>query len=725
MTDLSTLSDTDLMAAYQQSLGGTASELPERASTPIGPNGQPIPRITVGAPDPSKMSDEELRAAYDSHQPSAGDAALGLAQAGGIGVAKGTIGLAGMAGDLQTLAGKAGEWLRSKVPSLPEPSEEDKRLAERYGGRGDLGPSFPLPTSEDIQGLVEKVTGPFRKPQNQAEADAQTVGEFLPAALAGPGGLARKVVTQAVVPATSSIIAGRYSDQNPYVKALAGFLGGATGALASGPSSVQQIIRSKIPASVTEQDITRAGQLIDHAQTRGVALTWPEALTRVTGQPILTDSQRVLESHGQTRAQMNEFFADRPVQIENAARAQFDQTGARNVMPSSLGPEAGGIAGGVINRVRGAINQATRPSYDAARQSLVPTQVHAAMMADPLFEQALNAVRNDPARNSFIRGLSDRSTVVYDAVKQELAERATNLSNPLQPGHSQTASAATGALGGDVRNIAVAADRHAMGLPPGQGTGNLEHALNEQARLRAEYLEPLQRGPLGKIADKDQTTQKAMNALFPENPLPNSEGEIRVAIRALVGQRPAVAEQLVRAHAEMTFNEAARALQGGANQFVGARFAKELAGNPQQRANLRAAIESLPNGADRWAGMEQLLDIAAATGARQPKGSLTAFNALEIPSMTTGGLQSLAAKGASPSKWMSFANDTFKDWSLGRNLDQLARIITDPRSGDALRQIVRIPPGSDRALVMAGRLIGQLGAATTEQRNQPRQANGN
>jgi hypothetical protein len=33
-----------------------------------------------------------------------------------------------------------------------------------------------------------------------------------------------------------------------------------------------------------------------------------------------------------------------------------------------------------------------------------------------------------------------------------------------------------------------------------------------------------------------------------------------------------------------------RELQGGANQFAGARFAKQIAGNPQQRANLKAAI---------------------------------------------------------------------------------------------------------------------------------------
>lgn len=643
----------------------------------------------------------------------------GLAKAGGVGVAKGAIGLAGLPGDLQTLAGKAGDWLKEHAPSLPEPTEQDKRAAERFGGRGDLGPSFPLPTSEQIQGAIEKVTGPFRKPQNQAEKDAETAGEFLPAALAGPGGIVRKVALQDALPAAATIVAGRYSDQNPYVKALAGVLAGGAGLLASSPSSVQQIIRSKLPASVTEQDITRAGQLIEHAQTRGVQLTWPEALTRVTGQPVLTDTQRILESHGQTRGQMGEFFADRPAQVENAARAQLDQVGTAHPNPSTLGPEVGAVAEGVINRVRGAINQATKPSYDAAQQSLVPQSVHAAMRADPLFVDALDAVRNNPAKNAFIRGQSDRSAVVYDAVKKELEERARNAANPINPNASQQVSAAAGSLGSDVRDIAVAADRHAMGLVPGQGTGNLEHALAEQQRLRATYLEPLQRGPLGKIADKDQTTKKAMDALFPSNPLPNSEGEIRTAVRALVGQRPAVAEQLVRAHAEMVFNEAARELQGGASQFAGAKFAKVIAGNPQQRANLQAAVESLPNGAARWEGFERLLDIMSATGSRQAKGSLTAFNDLEVKSMTTGGLQSLAAKGLSPGKWMSLANDTFNAWSTGKNLDAMARLITDPRAGDAFRQILRVPSGSDRALVMVGRILGQLGAATTEQRNQP------
>jgi len=316
----------------------------------------------------------------------------GIVKQLGVGLAKGATGLAGLPGDLQNLAQKGVDYVKSKLPDdihWPEPSEEGKKYAEKYGSSGDLGPSFPMPTSEDIQGAIEKVTGPWRKPQNQTEADAETGGEFVPAALAGPGSLIRKLFAQAFVPAAASITAGRLSNQNPYVKALAGFVAGVGGAVASGPSSVESIIRSKIPASVTEADITRAGQLIEHGQARGVTLTWPEALSRVTGQPVLTDTQRILESHGQTRAAMNDVLSPRAGQVERAARNEFDTSlGPASQNPSMIGPQAQQLAENTLNRMRAAINRATRPSYDAAGQTLVPVQVHGAMMADPLFEDA-------------------------------------------------------------------------------------------------------------------------------------------------------------------------------------------------------------------------------------------------------------------------------------------------------------------------------------------------
>jgi hypothetical protein len=688
-------------------MSDTWDSFPSAAPTESG-----NPRIRI-----TPASEADRGSSWDSFPSEKPTDYAGVAKQAGVGIAKGAAGLAGLPGDLQQLAQTGVDYVKSKLPDdfhWPEPSEAGKKYAEKYGSSGDLGPSFPMPTSADIQGAIEKVTGPWRKPQTQTEADAETGGEFIPAALAGPGNFIRKLITQAAIPAVASVTAGRLTDQNPYVKALAGFVAGGAGALASGPSSAESIIRSKIPASVTEQDITRAGQLIDHGQARGVTVTWPEALSRVTGQPVLTDTQRILESHGQTRAAMNDVLAPRAAQVEHATRNELGQTfGPASQNPSMLGPQAQQAAEGTLNQMRAAINRATRPSYDAAGQTLVPVQVHAAMIADPLFEDALNAVRNDPARNAMVRGHSDRSVAVYDAVKKELQERSQNASNPVQPGHSQAVASSTGQMADTVRNVAIASDRQVAGGPG--AVSNYEQALADQARLRQQYLEPLQRGPLGKLAETPDT-KRAINALFPSNPLPASEGEIRDAVGAVARARPAVAQQLVRAHAEMVFNEAARDLQGGANAFSGAKFAKMIAGNSQQRANLRAAVEALPNGQERWQGFEQLLDVLSATGTRQPKGSLTAFNALEVSSMSNSGLMDIATKGASPGKWMSFANDTFKAWSLGRNLDQIARILTDPRSGDALRQIVRIPAGSDRALVMTGRIIAQFGAATTEQR---------
>lgn len=695
-----------------------------------GPNLGPLQR----APDDWSAFPEAASQDWSAFPEAGTVSAEGLAKAGAFGVAKGAIGLVGMPGDAQQLAKKAGEWISEKLsgdkvsnqslsdlvgkpdragtiidlsgkntPGTIAFENRDKQSTFRPAS-GDLPGSYELPTSADIQGGIEKVTGPFRKPQNQTEEDAQTVGEFLPAALAGPGGIARKVITQDAIPAAASIVAGRYSDQSPYIKALAGFLAGGAGVALSGPSSAEQLLRSKLPGSVSEQDITRAGQLIDHARQRGVALTWPEALTRVTGQPVLTDTQRILESHSQTRPQMQEFFADRPAQVEGAARSEFDNLGNLPASPSTIGPQARDVADNTLSGVRQQINQAAEPFYNAAEGVRLTPAEMSHVRAIPGWTEARDAVRNNPQIGWRVEHLPDDSVGFLNAVKKHFDQAAENSASKFNPARNKEVQSSNEMAASAVRQIGEAK------------SADYQIALEIQRQGRQQFLEPLLQGPLGRLAKKDTTTQKAINALFPENPVPGTEGEIRNAVFALSQQRPAVAEALVRAHVEMVFNQASRDLQGGANQFAGAKFAVKLAGGAQQRANLQAAIEALPNGNARWGGFEHLLDIMAATGARQPKGSLTAFNQLEVQSMSGNGLASLAAKGASPGKYWTAAHDAFKSWTLGRNLDRLAQIITDPRSGDALRQIVRIPAGSDRAANAVGRLLLQLGASTTEQR---------
>jgi hypothetical protein len=623
---------------------------------------------------------------------SSADSAIGMAKQAGVGVAKGAIGLAGLPGDITDLLTKgsqaAGNFVADKLglEHAPEP-----------------GPSG-VQNSADIQKQVEQITGPFREPQNQNEADAQTVGEFLPAALAGPGNFARKVITQDIIPAAASITAGRFSDQNPYVKALAGFLGGVGAGVALKPGQAADTLRKQLPEFVTDAHITRAGNLINAAEQRGITLTWPEALSKVTGQPVLTDLQRVLESHPKSRTQMQTFMADRPQQVEGAARDQFDQLAAQHPNPSMIGPEAGKVASGEVDNVRGQINATSDPYYKAAEGVLLTPAEMSHVRSIPGYTEARDAVRGNPQINWRVAHLPDHSVGFLNEVKKQFDQAAENAASKFNPAKNHQVQASNEMAASALKQIGI------------HKSADYEIALEIQKQAREQFLEPLLKGPLGQLAKKDPTTKRAVAALFPSSPEAGTEGEVRNAVFAIAQRRPAVAEQLVRAHAEKVFNVAAKKLQSGENQFSGAKFAVRIAGNAQQRANLQAAVEALPNGTARWEGFNNLLDILEATGTRQPKGSLTSFNSQELKAMEGGGAAALAATAASPGKWWTFVNDKYKSWSLGHNLDQLARIITNPNAGRALMTISRIPVGSARAEAIAGRLILQLGASSTEPR---------
>src|SRR5690606_24911356 len=214
-----------------------------------------------------------------------------------------------------------------------------------------------------------------------------------------------------------------------------------------------------------------------------------------------------------------------------------------------------------------------------------------------------------------------------------------------------------------------------------QASPEFAQAVQVQADLRQRYLDPLLQGPLGKIASKDTATQDAINALFPKNPLPNSQAEIGRTVGMLSKRNAYAARQLVRAHIESTFNQATRELQSGANQFGGAGFAAKLKGNPQQAANLEASVRALPNGDQVWEGFNKLLNVLEAQGQRQRIGSQTAFNTEAIKDLQSGSpLGTAATLGAGAGiSWPRKALETVERWRLGRNVDEIAALITDPQ----------------------------------------------
>jgi hypothetical protein len=356
--------------------------------------------------------------------------------------------------------------------------------------------------------------------------------------------------------------------------------------------------------------------------------------------------------------------------------------------------------------VRQTINDISRPHYQASEGITFSRNEMDQINQIPLVAQTARDIRASELLNARVRNLPDNSIGFLNKVKQELDTAAENIARPTTEQRNVSSAGTLQESANQLRDALISKSAGTFNIGT-QQAGHYGTALGLQEGLRRGYLEPLLQGPLGRIINAPET-QGAINALFPRNPLPNSAQEITRTVSALANRNATAAEQLVRAHAESVFNEAARSLGAEGRQFTGGSFAVRLAGNPQQRANLQAAIEALPNGPQRWAGFQRFLDTMEATGRRQQMGSLTEFNRQELQALSGSGALGEAAKiGLSPGKWLTFMGDKFQHWQLGHNLDEIARIITDPASANLLRRIVNMPAGSPAANAIAARIMLQ------------------
>lgn len=626
-----------------------------------------------------------------------------VAKSAGIGVVKGSIKIPGMIGDARELANSAfdklfsyaGQKLGVSTEQIDAMRRETQDALEK-GRAAATGTKFP--TSQELQDSVESVTGPFYKPQTRPGEYAETVGEFAPGAVMLGGNPISNVVKFAAIPGIASEAADSYAKGTklePYARPAAAIAAGAGASALMRPSTAERIIRGYLPDYINKDHIDRAEKLVSYAAQRGVNLTWPEALSRVTGQPVLTDMQRIIESSPTSRTGLQTFMGARPRQIDVAARDAFDRIAPRSPQPSQLGPELSAGAGETLDATRRGINGAAKPFYDKAANTTLTQNEMRKVLAIPGFAAAREAVRNDPQLNRYVSHLPDNSVGFLNEVKKYFNQQGKNAAAPFQ----QNASAQR-ASGFDM-------DADAVKRIAANASTDYSTALAVESVGREKFLTPLLNGPLGRIADEPKT-RAVIDALFPANPLAGSEGEITKAVGALSRTRPAAAQMLVRTYLESAFDNITRNLQAGPNQFGGASFAAAVAGNPQQRMNLKAALDSLPGGAGKYEGFEKFLTVLEATGTRMRVGSQTAFNGPELAMLKTGTpVVEIAKKGLSPSRWWSFADEKIGHWQIGRNLDELSAIIVDPNSAALLKRIAKLPTGSREAQVIALRLALQ------------------
>jgi hypothetical protein len=503
-----------------------------------------------------------------------------------------------------------------------------------------------------------------------------------------PEGIGRAMDVAGV--ATALPRGGRYGGPNP----------GGTGS----NSTARTFVRQQLPDFVDDAAITKATSLLDDAKARGITLTWPEALSQVTGKPVLTDMQRVLEGAKQTRAKMQEVLGDRPAEVEGAARNEIANIAPPTPQPSTIGPAVGAAAEDELGRTRKIINNSSEPYYDRAKTFRLTESEMNQVRALPGYQAAAKEVRGDPQLNRHVGHLPEDSIGFLNEVKKVLDQQSENASSPVQQGRSVQRAAGLGQDAQAVRDAAMASEAKV-------GEGNYAQALNIQEQGRKRFLDPLLQGPLGKLADRNIATKNAIDALFPAEPVAGTQHEVGKAVGALARQNETAARQLVAAHIESKLNEAFDAAGRGqdAAGFAGAGMAQRLTGNPlvgtQRGHNFRAAVEALPNGKSIWPGVERFLEIARATGTRQAIGSKTAFNEAELHGMGTGKrLGAAASLAASPGEWLHMAHDLWAKWQTGRNLDQLAKIITDRRSEAIFRSLGQQSTASQNAIKTAAKL---------------------
>lgn len=621
------------------------------------------------------------------------DTAKGLAKAGGIGLAEGAIGVAGLpgtvVGGLDTLAGKIVDQTVGRAVNRYQKGTWDApntdAIAEQAKARMLPGPQDVI-SGGKIKSAIEGVTGDFYKPQTVGEQYARTIGEFIPGSLLAPGGPALNAVRYGVAPAVASETAGQLtkgSQYEPYARAGAGLATGLGAAMLSRPAYSERLV-GRAARDVTNQDYAAAEQLMRDAQARGIQLTPAEAIQQVTGGgSSLGDIQRITES---TRDGLARVMAQRPNQMRQAADAAFDQVAPRSATPANIGRQAQEAATSAIDRTRQNINRLAEPFYNAAETVPIPAAEQASLMALPGYQEALATVRKNPQLNRYVANLPDNSVGVLNEVKKQLNQQSQNVGAAVNPNRNVQMSAGYARDAGDVTNVG-------RSLSPEYG-----RALDIQEAGRRQVLGPLQAGPTGAISQTEDIASQG-GKLFNNV---NSPQEVRRAITNIAQQDPAAASGIVREQLGRMADKTVGGLDNAArpDQFGGAKLARMMRGDARTAENINAAV-SAAAGQPAANDINKLIDALQATGWRQRPGSMTAFNQEALSELKSGGAEGVIRFATAPLKT---ARDTISRARLGSQTERLAELLASGPNG--VRRIQELAArGDDRAAILARALL--------------------
>lgn len=612
------------------------------------------------------------------------------------------------------VVGKGDDLVRH-VFGLGSASAETKALQERARTENAAAPLRNVVNSaqDAVRGGMGAV---LHKPETVAGEYARTVGEFAPSLLVGgPARAGSRFVGDVLIPAIFSETAGQATKgtaAEPYARLAGGVAGNvATATVRARASAPERVVASALD-NVSPAQLDDAAALQARAAAAGVPLSGPEAVQAATnGATKLGDVQRVVEGSTAGGARTAPFYADRPQQVQDAVGRTLDTIAPASPNPSTLGPRASEAATDIIRGVERQRTATVDPIYTRANADTVPAEAMNAIIAQiddvvrsdrtgvlsgPLAELrnriiATPAQPGSPAVRQPVYG-PERQVVRYEmtpAVDPTPAVPIADVENLDRARKFFRDRMDLPQIGADAitkeQNAAVSTVLRQIDELMEQHSPNFVAGKQAYADLSRDVVQPVAAGPLGQVAAAGDTAA-ASRAVLPPRPLAGGDGELVDTIMRISSRDPELSSGLVRQRLADQFDQSAGRLVGGENQYGGARFAKDIAGTPQQEANLRGVVGALPNGAIAGPAVDDIVDILRATGMRKPQGSATEFNRqiaddLGAVPVALGGVSTVGA--ALP----RIAGDAVRRAWYGRGASRLADLFLAPDSVNQMRAV--------------------------------------
>lgn len=491
--------------------------------------------------------------------------------------------------------------------------------------------------------------------------------------------------TQGVAGGSTLEAANSIGIDNPLIQfAVTGGATAAAGAPYAMRNTTADIANKGLRGVTPEQQ--RLAQALQYDSARqGSPITGPEAIAQITGNKALLGTQRFVENAQSSMPIMNDFMVNRPAGQRQAFENTLQNIGPQ---PTSATPmNMQNAATDLIGGARQSLTQNNDALYkQAGRVNVYPAP---AIFSNPRIAEAVDAVTKTAEYG--VKGGNPNSFETLIAAKKLLDDEYTAQTNSvsgLKRGASAITTGAVNELNTFLKDNSPQYKR---------GAGNYETALGQQ-------INPIMQGPVGQIAGGADAAQ----VLMPAKPVSLYPADIKRTVELLRRKDPEAVPSFVRQQLEATFNESAQNLQGGPNQMGGPKFVANIAGNKQQRDNLRTLITE-GSGMQAYQGFEKFMDTMEAQGQRLPANSATTFNEMARQEMG-GGVLSKMATPLQPSRVAKF----LEEYQMGNNSKKLAEMLVDPNSVNKLEELARTGPKSLKRQALVNSLLGGYTAQKPE-----------